>query len=448
MFNSPFHYFSDPVLRAPTIASMLMCLSAALVGVIVVLRRQSLVGEMLSHAAYPGVFLAILISGSFLGIADEEHLLSLAIFLGAFLAAYAGLGAVSLLKEKMRIHEDSALCFVLSSFFGIGITLASRLQFSHTALYRQGEAYLFGQAATLTDWHIWLYSILVVLTILFIFFFFKELQVTIFNRDYAASLGLHVHFIDTLTFLLISFAVIIGLRSVGVVLMSAMLVAPAVAARQYTHSLGVMFVLAALFGAFSAFIGVYLSVEFTSQIASESLRGRFVLPTGPMIVLVASSICFFSLMFAPERGWVLRLMRIARFRSQCLRENLLKSFWRRGDKSQVTLSDLSHDQNLPHWRLWILVQELKQGGFITSTGKHAYRLTLDGRYQAAKIVRLHRLWEVYLADYVGVGADRVHRSAEEMEHILTPELEERLTLLLDDPKSDPHQQPIPPREVF
>ena len=84
-----------------------------------------------------------------------------------------------------------------------------------------------------------------------------------------------------------------------------------------------------------------------------------------------------------------------------------------------------------------------QSGWIKQEKNHFYCLTEDGQHRAAHIVRLHRLWEVYLANYLGMGAERVHRNAEEMEHILTPELEHELTLLLKDPKQDPHQQPIP-----
>ena len=92
---------------------------------------------------------------------------------------------------------------------------------------------------------------------------------------------------------------------------------------------------------------------------------------------------------------------------------------------------------------FILLQ-LSYNGWITSLSDGSYRLTNEGQIWAAKIVRLHRLWEVYLSDYLGVGAEKVHRNAEEMEHIITPQLERELTLLLQDPKRDPHHQPIPP----
>jgi manganese/zinc/iron transport system permease protein len=87
---------------------------------------------------------------------------------------------------------------------------------------------------------------------------------------------------------------------------------------------------------------------------------------------------------------------------------------------------------------------LARNGWVEKAKSGCYRLTIDGIHRAAYIIRLHRLWEVYLADYLGIGAERVHRSAEEMEHIITPEIETELTRLLKDPKIDPHHQPIPP----
>src|SRR5262249_34625711 len=149
---------------------------------------------------------------------------------------------------------------------------------------------------------------------------------------------------------------------------------------------------------------------------------RLSLPTGPMIVVVATLICLVSLLFAPERGLVSRFVRIAYFRYRCLGENLLKMLWREGREKQFTLKEMSRRQTISPLYLRFLLFRLVSQGWIERMGRY-YRLTEDGMHRAGQIVRLHRLWEVYLADYLGVGAERVHKSAEEMEHILTPELE-------------------------
>lgn len=443
---SIFSFFTDPILRAPTIGCMLMCLAAGLVGTLVFLRKQSLVGEALSHAAYPGVMAGVIIIGLLGSVQAHEGLLSIFILGGAFASALIGLYLIHFLERKWKVHSDAALCFILSAFFGIGLTMASEIQFAYTSLYKQVQAYLYGQAATMTDIHIVIYGFLAFLIILMIVLFYKELQLITFDRQFAKSIGLNTQPIDAVVFILVVLAVVIGIRSVGVVLMSAMLIAPAVAARQFTNRLPLLFCLAAFFGLVSGFLGNYLSVELTTQLLQFYPAARLTLPTGPMIVLVASTICLLALMFAPERGLLIRALRIARFRYECLIENLLKTIWRINPHQGVSFQGIRRYQDISKGYLHFLLWRMCQNGWLEHIDKRMYRLTADGQHRAAKIVRLHRLWEVYLVDYLGLGVERVHRNAEEMEHILTPELEQELTLLLKDPKRDPHHQPIPPHE--
>lgn len=446
MLSSPLQYFTDTVLRAPTIGCMLMCFAAALVGVVVFLKRQSLLGESLSHAAYPGVIIGVIVAG-LLSLGEEQELpMSMLIMAGACLSTLAGLWSISLLERKLKVRSDAALCFVLAAFFGIGATLAGEVQFAYTSLYRQALAYLYGQAATMTDANIVIYAILSAAVLAVVAFFYKEIQAIAFDRNYAGSLGINVKMIDGIMFVLIVLAVVIGIRSVGVVLMSAMLISSAAAARQYTNKLYLMFILAGVFGLVSGFLGNYLSVELTRQLTMKYPSARIVFPTGPMIVIVASLICLLSLMFAPQRGLVLRLVRIGRFRHRCMCENLLKAIWRFGDDKRVSFGEIAKRQSASTLYLRFILICLTQQGWLEHPSKGTYSLTPEGKLRAAWIVRLHRLWEVYLVDYLGVGAERVHRSAEEMEHTITPELEKELTLLLKDPKKDPHHQPIPPKE--
>lgn len=443
--GSPLDYFTDAVLRAPTIGSMLMCLSAALIGVLAFLRKQVLIGEALSHAAYPGVILGVMAAGYFMADSVAETYLAFWILLGALLTSLLGVWVIHNLESRWKIRSDSALCFVLSAFFGIGITLASRVQFSFTTLYKKSLTYLYGQAATMVDFHIVIYGILSLAIVVMVVLLYKELQLVTFDREYAKTVGISTRILDSLVLGMIVLAVVVGIRSVGVVLMSAMLIAPATAARQYTHRLSAIFVLAGFFGLISGFLGNYLSVEITKIMLKGSVE-RFSIPTGPMIVMVATLICLFSLLFAPERGYFIRLIRIANFRRQRVSENILKTIWRISPVEPVTLPEIKRYQKTSNVYLkWILSRLIRQG-WVKKITKNTYQLTQEGEKWAAQIVRLHRLWEVYLTDCLGVGVERVHKSAEEMEHILTPELERELTQLLHDPKKDPHQQPIPPMQ--
>lgn len=435
-------FFTDSILRGPTIGCMLMCFAASLVGVIVFLRKQMLVGETLSHASYPGVILGVLLAGSFLIGETDDVKLALFILAGALTTSLIGLALIHFLVKRMKVPNDAALCFVLSAFFGVGLMMASEVQFSHTSLYKQVLTYLYGQAATMTDVHIAIYGVLALVVLIIVIVFYKEIEVLTFDRSFAKSLGIPVGAIDALLFVLVTLAVIIGIRSVGVVLMSAMLIAPAVAARQFTNRLSIMFLLSAFFGMASGFFGNYFSVQLTHYFSLNFPSARIILPTGPMIVIVASAICMAALLFSFERGLVVRVVRIANFRYQCVCENLLKTIWRL--EKAVTLPELAKFQASSPLYLKFLLWRMRLNGWIQNTADGSYALTRDGQYQAEKIVRLHRLWEVYLVNYLGARTERVHHNAEEMEHILTPELEAELTLLLNDPKRDPHHQPIPP----
>lgn len=438
MAADPIHFLTDPVLRAPTLGCMLMCLASSLVGVVVFIRRRSLLGEALSHASYPGVVLSVVAAALF--YPQSEDGLAIGILIGAFCSSMLGLLAIDIMERKLKIKNDAALCFVLSAFFGIGILIASRIQITHALWYKQIEVFLYGQAATMTDVHIVIYGVLSLLTVFSLFILYRQIEVVNFDRDFAKSIGIRAHLVDSLIFLLLILAIVIGIRSVGVVLMSGMLIAPAVAARQFTHKLWALFVLAGFFGAFSGFFGNYLSVEMPLWTEGSSLG--FSLPTGPMVLISASTLCFLSLLFAPDRGLISRYWRIARFRDKCILENFLKAFWKKREDKEASFKEMRSWQSLSSLKLRFLVFRLMRQGWVKKIQKESFVLTSDGRMRAARIVRLHRLWEVYLC-YLGQGAEKVHRNAEEMEHIITPELEKELIELLKDPKVDPHHQPIP-----
>lgn len=418
-----FDLFLDPLIRAPLIGSMLMCLSAGLIGSIVFLRKESLLGEALSHAAYPGIAIGLLI-GSFF----EDRLFS--VIFGGAATALLGLLLMQYLKKRLSLFPDSAMTFVLALFFGIGVTLSSYLQFSFSTLYREMLLYLYGQAATMTDRHVLLYLILSALTVLLFAFFYKEIKAILLDRNFALLAGLPVKRVDFLMHLLMVLAIALGMRSVGVVLISAMLIAPAVSARQFTFRFFPFIVLSSLFGMFFAFVGTVLSLQSAD------------IPTGPAIVLVASLFTLLSLLFAPKSGRAFRFISDYTFERRCLMENLLKLLVKEESLSE---RELSLVVPAGRFRLKRALAHLKKEQLIQLEGSEI-SLTESGKMRGKQVIRLHRLFEVYLADYLGVNKNRVHLMAEEIEHVLTPELEEELEALLGDPKIDPHGSPIPQKE--
>lgn len=427
-------FFLDPLLRAPTIGSMLLGFISALMGVIVFIKKRSLIGETLAHAAYPG-----LIIGASMAVFFKEKAF-IGFLAGAFITSFLGLYVVEKLETRFKIHPDSALCLVLSLFLGVGVLLASHLQFTSPLYYQKAQVFLYGQAATMNDFHIIFYGGFSLVVLTFLTLNFRRLEIVLFDQTFSKSFGVESKALNSVVFVLIIMTLVIGIRSLGVILISGMLIAPAAAARQWTHHLSCFIILSGLFGLISGFCGNYLSIYIPLWVGKEHL---FALPTGPMVLLSASSICIFSLLFARKKGAVNRIIRIVCFRFQCILENILKTFWKEDEKDFLKKGDILKWNVVSPLTLSLVLSVLKRGGWIIKTRQKGYSLTRDGRRRASRLIRLHRLWELYLASSLKMGEEKVHRSAEEIEHILTPEIENRLTQLLKNPKVDPHKQPIP-----
>lgn len=428
-----FDFFTDPLYRGPFLGSMLMCLSSSLMGALMFVKRRSLLGESLSHATYPGIVLSSLFGSLFV---EPNTLKALLLFLGgAMLFAYIGLEIIEKLRNKLRIHFDASLCLILSISLGIGVVFASRLQFTSPLWYQQAQVFLYGQAATMNDAHIAIYGVLSCLITLFILFRYREIELSLFDGDFGKGLGMPILKIYRIIFFFLILSIVVGIRSVGVVLMAGMLIAPAAAARAFTDRLSSLLPLAALFGVISGFGGNYLSVKFSEK--------GFHLPTGPMILLFAVLLTLLSLIFAPKRGIVSRLIRMNRFRRRCQSENILKTLWKGGKDNPLHYRDILKWNTMNPIQFKTILFKLKREGWIRKQGKGEVLLTSDGVKKAEHLVRLHRLWELYLVSCLKADEQRVHYSAEEMEHILTPSLEARLSDLLNHPTTDPHQKPIP-----
>ncbi|GAB5522036.1 MAG: iron chelate uptake ABC transporter family permease subunit [Rhodothermales bacterium] len=278
----------DYTLRSVTLGSATLGLVSGALGTFAVLRRQSLIGDAISHAALPGIALAFLLTGT----KSTAGLL-----LGAFIAGWLATVLVMGLTRTSRIKYDSALGLMLAVFFGFGLMLLTYIQKLPNANQAGLERFLFGQAAALVMSDVWLMVGLGAVALTGVALLWKELRVLAFDPEFGQSLGLPIRRLDLILTTLLVIAIVIGLQTVGVVLMSAMLIAPAAAARQWTDRLGIMVFLSMGFGAASGIAGAFLS----STVAN--------LPTGPTIVLCASVFVAISMTLAPNRGLVWRTLR-------------------------------------------------------------------------------------------------------------------------------------------
>jgi len=431
--------FIDPAFRAPIFGSVLIGIAAGLLGAIILLRRQSLLGETISHACFPGIILGSICSQIF---SWDESTVESYLLLSSCAVFFAVLAQKLLLYlvEIKRVKEDSALLIVLTGFFGIGALLSSYLQFEYPGQYKLSLSYLYGQAATLTDMHLFLYGIFLFLTILLFVFFHHILEMKIFNREYFASLyGSYAVWFQNIVWALILIVIVFGIRSLGVVLMSALLITPALTARLLTQRFSSLLFFSALFGALSTLLGNCFSLYATLFFAEKG--SYFSIPSGPSIILVAFAFCFLALLFSPKNGLIIRALRILHFRMQTVEENMLKMIWREQNKS-LEVSLLANKLRISPLFLHFFLLKMENKRLVKKN-KSILFLTEKGRVRAEQIVRLHRLWELYLVECVKIGKERVHMSAEQMEHVLTPELEYALTAVLNNPQEDPHKSPIP-----
>jgi manganese/zinc/iron transport system permease protein len=273
----------DYTLRNVALGSALLGIVGGVLGTFAVLRKQGLLGDALAHAALPGIALAFMLTGSKAPIV---------LMLGAAIAGWVGTLLIIRIVQDTRLSEDTALGVILTVFFGLGVVLLTRIQHSNNANQAGLDKYLFGQAATLVQSNVLTMAALGAVALLLVALLFKEFKLLSFDPEFAASIGFPVRSLNVLLTSSIVIAVVIGLQTVGVVLMAAMLIAPAAAARQWTNRLGVMIILSALFGAAAGVAGAMISVT-----ASR-------LPTGPMVILAATAIVVISVLFAPERGIV------------------------------------------------------------------------------------------------------------------------------------------------
>lgn len=364
----------DYTLRIVALGGAILGLVSGVLGSFAVLRQQSLMGDALSHAALPGVAIAFLIAGRDLGV----------LLIGAGIAGWLGVQFINAVTSTTRIKQDTAMAMALASFFAIGIALLSYIQGRGDAGQAGLDSFIFGQAASIQRNDVVLISVVGSIAFAVLFAFWKEFKLITFNREFAEANGFNVRFLDSLLSLLIVVAIVLGLQLAGVILMVGMLIAPAVAARQWTHKLGQMVALSGLFGAFSGASGAIISGIDVG------------LPTGPLIIVVASLIVTVSLMFAPERGLVATMQRQRRDRRQFATTNVLRDLYTHG---------LQHNNPHEPMRVQTLINVR---GTVVNEGIHELErrnhidrqngtiaLNTSGVKAALRDARNQHLWQLY-----------------------------------------------------
>lgn len=277
-------------------------LAAGMVGCFMVLRRRALVSDALSHATLPGIVTAFLI-GTALGVEGRSLPLLLT---GAAVSGALAVATIQSIKRWTRLTEDAAIGAVLSVFFGAGVVLLSVVQELPGANAAGLKGFIFGQTAAMRTGEATMLSLLALLAAAMVWVFFKEFRLPAFDEGFARAAGWPTGRIDLALMALVTLVTVVGLQTVGLVLIIALLITPAATARFWTDDLARMLIIAGGVGAVSGGGGALLSARFAD------------LPAGAIIVLVATGLFFISLFMAPSRGLLGRSLRRARLRRQLL----------------------------------------------------------------------------------------------------------------------------------
>ncbi|MEM0914250.1 MAG: metal ABC transporter permease [Planctomycetota bacterium] len=422
----------------PLTAAILAAVTCGLLGNFLVLRRQSLMGDAISHAVLPGLVVGFLVTSSTSS--------SLAVLAGAALAGVVAVVLIELVKKLGRVEPGAAMGVVFSVMFASGVLLLE--QAAARNVHLDADCVLYGQLETLAwfeapptlaglwSWstveaiprQVWLLGAVGVVSLAFVAVLFKELRIAAFDPELATSQGIHAGFMHYALMVLVAAATVASFEAVGSILVVAMLIAPAAVARLTTDRLGSQLGVSLAAAVATAVLGYFGATAVPDLFGAGSVNAA-----GSMTV-VAGGLVVAAALFSPTHGLVARSLRRRKLGRDTAIDDLLATLYRAGETGVDSLT-------VPRLRDALLGRPVpaalavaRREGLIADRG-NGVGLTADGKHVAARLVRNHRLWERYLVDRAGVTPDHAHDPAERLEHLdVRPDL---------GPTTDPHGKPIP-----
>ena len=383
--SSLIYMLQDPNVQWVLVGTVLLGIASGVLGSFALLRKQSLLGDAMAHAALPGICIAFIIYGA----------KSMSWFLiGAAISGLIGTYCIQAVIKHSRIKEDTAIGLVLSVFFGIGIVLLTYIQQNLRGNQAGLDSFIFGQAASIVGNDVTIITTIASILIIVTFVLFKELKLITFDPQFAQGIGLPVKWLNGLLMTLIVAAVVIGLQAVGVVLMAAMLITPAIAARYWTERLDQMVIFAGIIGGLSGVIGTLLSTI---------TRG---MPTGPLIIIAATIVFIISLIFGTKKGLLIKFIQHMKVQKQVTRENIVTALYELSEHSlkgsngkeigSFPIEKIVDGRRLNAFTIKQVLKDLRHEGLLIINAKGEIGLSPKGLKQAHTIVLKSRLLDMYL----------------------------------------------------
>ena len=376
-----------------------------------------MIGDALSHAILPGIFFAFIFFGySTLGF-----------FLGATLAGLVSAIGITWVQEHVKTKNDAAIGIIFTSMFSIGVIGISYLNQSKGA-HLDLTDFLFGNVLGISNEDMFLTFIVLLYTIGSIIFFYRYLFITTFQPTIASAMGFSTKTMHYFFMLLLSVAVVSSLRTVGVILVVAMLITPAATALLLFDNLKKVIVFSAFIGMVSAVTGFFIAVLFGTT-------------PGPAMTLTATFFYLLAAFFSPSKGLLIKHLDKQAQVSRIVNEDVLRQMIKQPEVG-ISASQLAENLGISARRVRRSIVKLAQLKLL-STEAGLNKLTSLGIKAANRLVRAHRLWETYQVTKMGLAANQIHDEADYLEHLLSDEILEELDQDLGFPETDPHGSPIP-----
>jgi manganese/zinc/iron transport system permease protein len=410
--------------RVVLTGTSLLGMACGLVGTFLLLRKRALLSDAVAHATLPGVVIAFMIM---IGAGMTGRALP-GLLAGAAVTGVLGMLSVVAIQRWSPLKDDAALGIVLSVFFGFGVSLlgvAMRLEGVNAAGL---SSFIYGKAASMLMADALVIGIAAVLAAAACLLLYKELTLLCFDPALAASQGWPAGVLDVFLMGLTVAVTVIGLQAVGLILVVALLVIPPAAARFWTDNLRKMMAIAGVVGAISGAIGTIVSALYAR------------LPAGALIVLTAASLFAFSMIFGKARGLLWRAMEHRTLSKRVARQHMLRAIYEVAETSRVGEGRLSGIEvpvaAVVAKRSWIEKVVLAEIGLLASDELVTLRggivsLTRSGEDEAARIVRNHRLWEIFLLTHADIAPAHMDRDADRIEHVLDESMIDELEAVLE-----------------
>jgi len=420
-------------IRVIYLGGLALGMAAGFLGCFLLFRGRSLISDTVGHSTLPGIALAFLLGG-FLGF--EEKSLGL-IIIGAIIFGWLSSFSVKWLQDHSKIKADASMAINLTFFYACGIVCKSVVQDSGFPDSSGLENYMFGMVASMVsseaEMTLWVSLSAVLICLLF----FKELNLLCFDESFAEVQGISKRWLDELLMFLCLVVAIIGMATVGLLLVMAMFIIPPATARLWTRSMPWTLSISTFVGALGSYIGIVLSAMVTNM------------PAGAAIIASMSTLFFISLFIGSRKGILVRKLSVIKLERRLAENQFLRAaFDNLEDQQQVRLlcglkfskqlaevdfnpEEVVQSRQWSYFKLKKILHRLSNKRYAVVRENGLVRLTKTGMDLGIEAARTHRLTELYLLEHSDVASHQIHQFVERIEEITTPEIASELNRMFE-----------------